>query len=88
MGLLLPCDFCSMTQICLPAEQSRLCQAARSSSMTSPGATPCHYFCHFLPIQTQTNYAVRAVYIPNFEQLTKGSSPPLEDVAYTVLAGI
>lgn len=56
--------------------------------MTSPGAPPCHYFLHFLPIQTQTNYAVRAVYIPNFEQLTKGSSPPLEDVAYTVLVGI
>lgn len=56
--------------------------------MTSPGAPPCHYFCHFLPVPTQTNYAVRAVYIPNFEQLTKGSSPPLEDVAYTVLVGI
>ena len=56
--------------------------------MTSLGATSCRFFYHFLPIQTQTNYSVRAVYIPNFEQLTKGSSSLLGDVAYAVLAGV
>lgn len=70
-----------------PAEQSRLCEAVRHSPVTSLGAPACHYFYRFLPIHTQTNYSRRAGNIPNFEQLTKGSSPPLGDVAYTVLTG-
>lgn len=70
-----------------PAEQTRLCEAVRYSPATSLGALACHYFYRLLPIHTQTNYSGRAGNIPNFEQLTKGSSPPLGDVAYTVLTG-